>query len=402
MDSEQAQLLNSEYSLAWLIDPVSQAEFFAEYWERRTLVVRRNQPGYFARLLSLEEVDRALTTLDRKHPEIQLKNAARELTSDDYTTDGETLDVAKVYQLFGEGSTITLAFLENVIPSLASFCRSLEKEFTFPFQANIYLTPPGAQGAKPHYDTHDVFVLQVTGSKKWTIYGTPVEVPLPGQDFDAAVHQLGEKTMEFELKAGDVAYIPRGVGHDAHSTDEVSMHITAGVLRYTWTDLLLEYVASAALNDPEFRHALPAGFARSGFDRIQARATLRRLLERLPAKADFDATLDQFVDQFLGACPPLLEGQMAQMAEVDRLSSESVVGARPGAIARVQVNGDSVKVNTFGQTITLPAYVAEPLRFALEHERFAVRDLPGELDDAGKVTLVKRLVREGLVMAQSW
>lgn len=401
MDSEQAQLLKSEHSLAWLIDPVSQAEFFAEYWERRTLVVRRNQPDYFARLLSLEEVDRALTTLDRKHPEITLKNAAREVTPDDYTTDGETLDVAKVFQLFGEGSTITLAFLENVIPSLASFCRSLEKEFTFPFQANIYLTPPGAQGAKPHYDTHDVFVLQVTGSKKWTIYGTPVELPLPGQDFDAAVHQLGEKTMEFELKAGDVAYIPRGVGHDAHSTEEVSMHITAGVLRYTWTDLLLEYVASAALNDPEFRHALPPGFARSGFDRAQARATLKKLLERLPAKADFEATLDQFVDQFLGACPPLLEGQMAQMAQLDELSADSVVGARAGAIARVQANGESVKVNTFGQTITLPVYVREPLEFALEHERFVVRDLPGELDDAGKVTLVKRLVREGLLMARS-
>ncbi|MGH7869312.1 MAG: JmjC domain-containing protein [Candidatus Dormibacteraceae bacterium] len=26
--------------------------------------------------------------------------------------------------------------------------------------------PGAAQGAKPHYDTHDVFVLQVTGSKK--------------------------------------------------------------------------------------------------------------------------------------------------------------------------------------------------------------------------------------------
>ena len=86
--------------------------------------------------------------------------------------------MAKVYQLFQEGSTIALAFLDTVVPALTLFCRTLENELCHPCQTNVYLTPPGAQGAKPHYDTHDVFVLQVEGSKKWTIYGTPVDLPL--------------------------------------------------------------------------------------------------------------------------------------------------------------------------------------------------------------------------------
>jgi ribosomal protein L16 Arg81 hydroxylase len=119
--------------------------------------------------------------------------------------------VARLYQLFQEGATIALSFLDTVIPSLADFCRSLETEFTFPFQANVYLTPARAQGAKPHCDTHDVFVLQVTGSKKWTIYGTPVELPPSEQDFDPSVHELGAPTLEFELNTGDLAYIPRAL-----------------------------------------------------------------------------------------------------------------------------------------------------------------------------------------------
>ncbi|MGH9710460.1 MAG: cupin domain-containing protein, partial [Candidatus Acidiferrales bacterium] len=276
-------------SLEWLINPVSKKNFFDNYWEKQTLVVKRNQPNYFNSLLSLDEVDRVLTTLDRRYPDVTLKNASREVTSDDYTVGGDALDVAKVYQLFGEGSTITLAFLDTVVPSLASFCRTLESEFSFPFQANVYMTPPGNQGAKPHYDTHDVFVLQVEGSKKWNIYGTPVELPLPEQDFDSAIHEQGATTLEFELQAGDVAYIPRGIVHDARSTDMVSLHITAGVLRYTWTDLLLEFVASAALNDPAFRKSLPPGFARVGFDRTQARETLRSLLQKISSRTDFDA-----------------------------------------------------------------------------------------------------------------
>ncbi len=77
-------------------------------------------------------------------------------------------------------------------------------------------------------------MLQVSGSKRWTLFGTPVESPLSGQEFSPEAHSLGETTLEFELQAGDVAYIPRGVAHEARSTDTVSLHITAGVLRYTW------------------------------------------------------------------------------------------------------------------------------------------------------------------------
>jgi hypothetical protein len=267
-------------SLEWLIHPVSKEHFFESYWEKQPLVIKRNDPNYFNSLLSLDEVDRVLTTLDRRYPDVTLKNARSEVTADDYVIGGDRLDIAKVYQLFAEGATITLAFLDSVLPALALFCRNLESEFSFPLQANVYLTPPGAQGAKPHYDTHDVFVLQVAGSKKWTMYGTPVELPLPGQDFDSTVHERGAPTRDFELDAGDIVYIPRGLVHDAHSTDTVSLHITAGVLRYTWAELLLELVANVSLNDAAFRKALPPGFARQGFDRTEARETLGKLLKQ--------------------------------------------------------------------------------------------------------------------------
>ncbi|MGH9431282.1 MAG: cupin domain-containing protein [Terriglobia bacterium] len=400
-DDESALLSEAGPSLEWLIKPASKQQFFENYWEKRPLVVNRNQPNYFSELLSLNEVDRVLTTVDRCYPDVSLKNASRPISADEYTVGGDTLDVAKVYQLFAEGSTITLAFLDTVVPALTLFCRSLESEFSFPFQTNIYLTPAGAQGAKPHYDTHDVFVLQVAGSKKWTLYGTPVELPLPGQDFDPSTHERGDLTLEFELSAGDVAYIPRGVVHDARSTEVVSLHITAGILRYTWADLLLEFVAGACLNDPAFRKALPPGFARSNFDRAQARETLRDLLQMAWAKSNFDTALDRFVDEFMSSCPPPLRGQMAQMAALDRLAVDSVVGARPGIIFRLQTSGESAALDCCGRQITFPSYACEAVRFALCHSRFLVRDLPGDLDDAGKLTLVRRLIREGLAIAAS-
>jgi ribosomal protein L16 Arg81 hydroxylase len=384
----------------WLISPTPTEAFFRDYWEKRALVVQRGQPAFFGSLLSLDEVDRVLTTLDLKYPNVTLKNADRSVTADDYTVEGDSLDVAKVYQLFEAGSTITLAFLENVVPTLTALCRGLEAEFSSPLQSNVYLTPPGAQGAQPHYDSHDVFVLQIAGSKAWRLYGTPVELPLRGQDFDPARHPLGPLAREFELQAGDVAYIPRGLVHDARSGNEVSLHITVGVLSYTWCDLLLEWVANASLNDSRFRKALPPGFARHDFDKSQARAMLDDLVARLSAASNLGPILDRFSGEFLSSCPPLLRGQMAQITNLDRLTIESVAGARPAVIAQVSIAADSIAVECYGRTITFPPHAAEAVQFTLSRPEYVVRDLPGNLDDEGKLTLIRRLVREGLVVVR--
>lgn len=386
-------------SLEWLIHPVGKQEFFESYFEKQPLVVHHNQPDYFSRLLTLEEVDRVLTTLDRRYPDVVLKNASREIEAEEYTVGEETLDVAKVCQLFAEGSTVSLAFLDTVVPALTGMCRGLEAEFSCPFQANVYLTPASAQGAKVHYDTHDVFVLQTAGSKQWTLYGTPVELPFSGQEYDAAIHERGAPTLEFRLDTGDVAYIPRGVVHGARSTDSVSLHITAGILRYTWTDLLLEVVASSALRDPAFRKALPPGFHRREFDRAQALKTLRDLQERVLAGPDFDGALDHFIAEFLSGCPPVLRGQMAQLAGLDGLTAASRVGARPGVIFRLREAGEGVIVECYGRTITFPGRACEAVSYAMSHAAFAIRDLPGHMDEAGKLTVIRRLIREGLVIA---
>jgi len=387
-------------SLDWLIRPISKEEFFQSYWERKPLVVKRGERAYFSSLLSFQEVDRVIATLDRRYPDICLKNANDpSLTQADYTSPGGALDVAKLYQLFEQGSTITLAFLDTVIPALTLFCRSLENEFSCPLQTNAYMTPPAAQGAKPHYDTHDVFVLQIAGSKQWTLFGTPVESPLPGQAFDERLHQIGTPTLAFELEPGDLAYIPRGVAHEARSTDTLSLHITTGILRYTWADLLLEFIANASLDNVAFRKALPVGFARSGVDRAQMQGTLRDLLQQASRGSNFDSTLDALIERFLAKCPPALEGQLAQLAALDSLTIDSVVGAREGVIARIEAKGSSESIHTYGRSISFPSHAGEAVRFALSHPRFVVRDLPCKLNDPGKLTLVRRLIREGLVRA---
>ena len=393
-----ASHIEAGHSLEWTISPVSKQVFFEEYWEKQPLIVKRPNPDYFSSLLTLDEVDRVITTLGLRYPTITLKNADQSVTPEDYTVQGDLIDVAKVYQLFEKGSTITLAYLDTVVETLAALGRNLEREFSFPFQTNVYLTPARAKGAKHHYDSHDVFVLQIAGSKQWTIYGTPVKLPLRGQDFDPLVHERGETTLEFELEAGDCVYIPRGIVHDARSGETTSLHITVGVLHWTWTDLLLEAIAEVSLNDSAFRRAVSPGFARQDFNRERAREIFRELLTRLSAKCELDAILDRFTDEFISLCPPLLRGQLGQLANLDRIALDTVVGARKGVISHVRTNREATTVDCYGREITFPAHAIEAVRFALSNFQFAVCELPDDLDDAGKLTLVRRLIREGLLM----
>lgn len=387
-------------SLEWLISPARREVFFSEYWEKQPLVVRRSQPEYFSCLLSLDEVDRAITTLDRHYPDITLKNADEAVALEEYVTGDNGVDIVKVYQLFEQGSTIVLSYLDTIVPALTAFCQSLENEFSFPFQTNVYLTPARAKGFKPHYDTHDVFVLQVSGSKQWTIYGTPLQLPLADQDFDSAVHERGAPTLQFELEAGDLAYIPRGFVHDARSGEHVSLHITAGILIYTWTDLFLEWIADVCLRDSTFRKALPPGFARQEFDMQSAGETFETLVRRLSRDSNFDDVFNRFVGEFLSARSPQLRGQMAQIQRLDLVGINSVVGARPGLSLRVGTNGASTWIECRERRISFPPHVTEALRFALGGPKFTVGQLPGTLDEAGKLVLVRRLIREGLLVAE--
>lgn len=386
------------WDLARLIRPFSPGDFFASHFESKLLQVARQERSFYDSLLSMEDIDRVLTTLHLQHPSVIMVNAAKpELKSSDYTYPSGLIDAARLYQEYEQGGTIVLNQLEGSLPRLMSLCRSMEAEFSSRFQCNIYVTPPNAQGLKSHYDSHCVFVLQISGSKRWVTYDMPVERPFRGQEFTPDRYKAGEKSSEFTLYPGDMVYVPRGLMHDAASTDEPSCHITLGVLPNSWTDLMLEAVARLGLDDAEFRRSLPVGFASQGYDRTKARAFFQELLQRIVAKADFDAALDHFAEDLVSTRHALVYGQMKQVERLASLTVDDRAAPRPSLLFHLIKDEERVKVMAYGGQISLPIHAAESLEHALNADEYRIGDLPGDLDDAGKLVLIKKLVREGLV-----
>ena len=384
------------FTLDRLIAPIGRDVFLRAHWEQLPLVVHRENRGYWRDLLTADDVNRALTTRHMHHPSVGLINAARKVAPEEYTYPSGLIDTARLYRHFAEGSSMSLNGFETEHPALANLCRSMERDLSTRFQTNLYYTPENAQGFRTHYDSHDVFVLQVHGSKHWRLYNTPVELPYRRQEFHPEEHATGEVTAEFVLHQGDMAYVPRGLMHDARTTGEESLHVTLGVLFTSWTDLVVESLGLHGLRDPQFRKGLPVGFARADYDREPARAQFRELLRRFAEGADFDAALEHYIDDLVDTRQPLLPNQIDQVHRLASITVTTPVTQR-AFLYRLREEGEHAILQIYGGRISFPKFVLDALRYAMEHDSFTPSELPG-LDDEGRVTLVRRLVREGILM----
>jgi hypothetical protein len=397
-DGPRPKSRSTRQDFAWAIAPLDPATFLAQFHERQHLVIHRADPGYYRDLLSLRDIDHVLSTQVLPVEDLQLVAHGRPAPTEDYALESGLVDPVRAAQLFAQGHTMVLPGLHRRLPALAAFCRALETVFTCDLQTNIYLTPADAQGFKTHYDSHDVIVLQTHGTKTWRIYESPLELPLRSQAFDPATFTPGALRETFVLQPGDMAYIPRGVVHDAIATDQVSLHITTGLLATRWIDLLLETLAAEALRDPALRRSLPPGFAHGDADQEATLDQARALLVRAAQAADPGPMLTRFADVYRRRRLPVAPGHFSQSAAADGLAPGHLAGVRPDLLWTLSANEDAtVTLQVYDTDLTFPAAVAPALRDALTRDRFAVGDLAGGLDAAGQVVLVRRLLREGVL-----
>ena len=381
---------------AWLIDPLPTAEFERDYYEQRLLQVRRKASPYYAELLSVNDLDAVLGTHSAGHRDIGLVRGDGNVPPGEYTNDAGRVQPLEVARHFDDGATVVFNQLHKRVPALARLCVALGRRFSSRVQTNVYLTPPDAQGFAPHWDTHDVFVLQISGTKRWSIYDTKVSLPLRGQRFQPGTPP-GHVRDEFELGPGSVVYLPRGLMHAARSTGEASLHVTLGLTAFTWAEFLVESVTAAALEEESLRRNLPRGFAGEGLPAAERERLFAEKLAFVQSRFDPEVVWRRFADEVLAADVPLFTDLLGQRLGEDRLTLGSRVSRRAGLLTEASTEGETCLLRFCGRELRLPAGVWPALRFATTADEFAVGDLPDCLDAEGKLTLVTRLVREGVL-----
>jgi bifunctional lysine-specific demethylase and histidyl-hydroxylase NO66 len=382
--------------------------FFAGTWSKRPLLVERRDDAAFGDLFSLEAVDRILAGTFPRRPAIRLVKAGAEIPVASYVRTvslgsewlHDVIDAGRVYDAFQNGATIVVQGLQRYWEPVVRFARDLELALSHPVQVNAYVSPPGERGLGVHYDTHDVFVLQIAGSKRWNVHERAVDDPLPHQRVKGSC-EAQESLIETELQPGQSLYIPRGFLHEAIATDRVSVHLTVGMLCYTWKDVIDD--AMKEVEDvAAFRAALPVGFANDPAACAPAIAAKLRALAEWIEERDAGALADRLAKRFLSTRAPIRFGQFEQIPLVEALDSSSEVRMREGSAMKIERAGDdgdgTIAVVLGDRTLTMPAALEDALRFVRAGDRFTVTELGTFFeDDASGIAFARRLVREGLL-----
>jgi hypothetical protein len=367
--------------------------------------------GPYDDLLSLAQVDDALTGHGLRFPAVRVVRDGEVIDHDCFTRTARTgrarvddlVEPGRLLDLFADGATIVLQALQRWWLALTTFCRDLEMALGHRVQANAYLTPPGAAGLAPHHDTHDVFVLQVAGTKSWALREPVIEAPLGRHVPDHAACAAQPVLLEADLAPGDAMYIPRGVVHSAAAQARLSLHLTVGILAVTAYDVARRLLDRAA-DDVAFRRDLPPGYA---FDPDLARRAVAGVVQQLVGwldhidEPDTAAVADELCGAFVTSRAPHLVGQLLELADLDALDDTTVVRRRTGTLCTIATQGSEpaeLRVTLADRQLALPVNLAPAVRRLLDGRPHAVGELADMLDGPSRLVLVRRLVREAVMV----
>ncbi|BBY18747.1 cupin domain-containing protein [Mycolicibacterium litorale] len=386
--------------------------FATEYWGRRPLLSRSGAlPRDFADLLSPAMVDELIAERGVRAPFIRLAKEGDVLAKDCYLGPAgfgaempDQVDSAKVLEQFAAGATIVLQGLHRLWPPVIDFVHRMVDDLGHPVQANAYVTPPSNRGFDPHYDVHDVFVLQTAGQKRWVVHEPVHTHPLPSQPWTqhrAAVTDRagGEPVIDTVLSAGDALYLPRGWVHSAQALDTTSVHLTVGVSAVTGVDVA-RAVVDALADNATFRASLPMGGDPADQDEIIATVSkvMAQLVETLrdDATALSGAAARQLTRRHAERTRPVAVRPLA-ILDAAAHSDTTPVRWRHGLVAAVDTAGDGITLRLPDRVITFPGSCG-PALLALHRGLTAdAGSLPG-LDRADGTVLIRRLLREAVVV----
>ena len=357
--------------------------FLEEAWGRR-IHVHTIPASELAGIFDIEQADHLITQTAIRTPQIRMAQNGSVLAESRYTRQATIagkpmsglIDSRKVLDLFADGATIVFQGLQRYWEPLRQLVRGLEQQLGHPCQANAYLTPPGSQGFALHSDSHDVIVFQTFGAKEWEVHD------------DTGARQV-------MMVPGTSMYLPTGTPHMARTQDTASLHVTLGINRYLWRDLVKRIVDPIvnSLDDP-----LPGNvFGDSASVAARLRQKLDEVARQL-GEADSEAAVQQFERTFSSGRQSVLGGGLMDRLSLPDVGLTSAVRRRAGSTCQLREDGDRLGLYLGDRVVTVPADLRDTVELVLAQEgAFTPALLGDQLDDESAVVLVKRLIREGLL-----
>src|SRR5690606_11333799 len=205
------------------------------------------------------------------------------------------LDKVRFYDYMRNGATLVINRLEDYSMAAKRLCMEIARFAGAQASGNAYVSFRGDGTFGKHWDTHDVFAIQLIGRKRWAIYPPTFPLPLTYQTHDMSGHACpAQPALELTLEQGDMLYLPRGWWHHVVPLDEGSLHLSVGIYPPTLYDYIVWTSARYLQQEVDVRRAL---------SREDYRQKVDEALERLRRVLLDERTVAEFTTHRIGNLP---------------------------------------------------------------------------------------------------
>ena len=275
-----------------LLGGLSAAEFLAQYWQKRPLLVRGAMPGYrcplspeeLAGLACEEGIESRLIRQAHENRPWQVQHGPFEETD--------------FLQLPASHWTVLVQEINKHVPEFAL----LQEQFNFlpnwRLDDVMVSYAPDQGGVGPHADNYDVFLIQGAGQRRWQLSYQDAGPDQLIADLPLRVLADFRPEEEYLLQAGDMLYLPPGVVHDGVALGH-SITISVGFRAPNRVELLAAYLADVlAQMDSEAFYSDPDRQPQNNPGLIDAHSleTIRRMIRAIPQD---DADIDRWFGSFI-------------------------------------------------------------------------------------------------------
>jgi hypothetical protein len=281
--------------------------------------------------------------------------------------------------------------VRGVDPAIESLARAFEVVLHQPVSASVFWSRGGMR-APVHHDDHDLLVVQLRGTKRWLVSTVPSELPNAWRDKPSFSPGLGPHE-SFDLHRGEAVYLPRGTLHSVDGREE-SLHVALGFTPLTVRDAIVAALDHLSDLERPLRTTLlaraPRGLPAETVPRPVADGAAR-LLAACHTPGFLDAALHRRSRRIITALRPLPPGVPAVVA------LDSMVRQRETAFCHLSGNAERIEFSYPGGQIFIHRGAEESVVYISRTSLFRVRDIPGEIDDEVRISLVERLMQIGFL-----
>jgi len=281
-----------------------------------------------------------------------------------------------VYDYLKRGATLIVNKIKNE-PWVNHYASAVARFTGRQVVSSAYVAFGSKDSFRAHWDTRDVFAVQLIGRKRWIVYQPSLESPLYMQQSKDLEHRYPcpeKPTMDIVLEPGDIFYLPRGWWHNPLPLGEPTVHLALGTFPaygmdyLTWTLQRMQEVVEA-------RRSL----SQWDSDRDTVDAMARQMSELLVKPDNYLRFMDEFMDATRFESPLALE--RFGDANAEPLGEHVRIGLsthKPHRLADGYVIANGVRLNLDGASRPLMEHIASHSGVSLYELRQRFPEMDGE------------------------